>query len=895
MRRELIAKQGFVTFEKGFCTQNGTPTPTNSVPVTTPNGNLIFDENGNVVPDSSLYYKDGAGKIQYLPLLLEGDEIEVNFRTMKAKITHKFWLRKIDSGGASSTYRGSFYIPANSTSSHPPKLNGKVYSNLCLHNPDAATDTDNSYHYGDCFISSTNASMNFWVRGTTFTSYTAVNNWLAENPMYCIYELRTPEIEYIDLTNKLRNHPLMEYGNGIEHRTLTFSQGYIDNTGTLINDSNYITSDFIEGNFRINCNTGYRIVETHLFDSSNNLVSWKFFENNYQSAKDYQYGSKYEYEIPEGYKMKVTVISNSNTTSPYNVPDSTIAPDTDCIKDYLLIITKYFQRQSITDTNFKNAHKRAEQLTKLMWKPVIDKNYKRNDYPAKFSKGQIQIGVPYSEVGDQNKFVGKQVSFKTFLSSLKNPISLFYTETPYDYVNQTRTSEYGITYISNEDDTTLYYGTVCACFADYVYGIDVNYTARYYLYKNWMNAQTITANSDCSNIMPLDCIAVTGHVIIVIDVLRDTNGNVRFIETAESRTINCRIHYYTPDEFLSMLNTYTLRRFSGITVPEPEEIPTESFDNDIYTFAGDYATFLQNEPVHISVKDNNWTGIKVKKNGSVIGTYDFTNARTFTIDGQTWYDVDISDLFVGEEYAEGEHGVYTCVAYNSTTESNPTHFEVLYYSVKILSVSGVYNCCFKGDNPYAVIIGGNNGYPVYSTSSTSSDSLYLANIYTTAEKNINSYGRELTPYWSGMGSCLVNTTGAYFRFMFKGQYGYGTYRIARTPEETRTPYTWVNGHLDTNGDFVSENSSGYYSCTIAYTANQNYTYQFSYKDTSMATANPIRIAEYDSSGNPINVIDVAYATNDGLYKTIRYKPTASAAKFRISCPKAFTYKVMFVL
>ena len=69
MRRELIAQQGFVAYEHGFCTQSETPTPTNPVPVTTPNGNLIFDSNGDVVPDSSLYFKDGAGKTQDLPLL----------------------------------------------------------------------------------------------------------------------------------------------------------------------------------------------------------------------------------------------------------------------------------------------------------------------------------------------------------------------------------------------------------------------------------------------------------------------------------------------------------------------------------------------------------------------------------------------------------------------------------------------------------------------------------------------------------------------------------------------------------------------------------------------------------------------------------------------------------
>lgn len=896
MRRQLIAKQGFIAYEHGFCTQNGIPTPTNSVPITTPNGNLIFDSDGNVVPDSSLYFKDGAAKTQNLPLLLEGDEIEVNFRTMKAKITHRFKLYKITSGTASDYYKGSFFISSGSIDfigNHKPKYNGKVYSNYCLHNPDAAGNAQTNYHYGDCFIASNNTSINFWVSETEFTTNAEVNSWLAQHPMYCVYELRTPEIEYIDLNQKLRNHPLMEYGNGIEHRTLTFSQGYIDNTGSLIDDSNYITSDFIEGNFRINCNTGYRIVEAHLFDSSDNMVSYKFFENNFHSAEDYNYGGKYEYEIPEGYKMKITVISN--TDSPYNTPDAAITPDTDCIKDYSLIITKYFQRQSITDVNFKNAHKRAEQLTKLMWAPVIDKAYKRNDYPAKFSKGQIQIGVPYSEVGDQNKFIGKQVSFKTFLSALKNPISLFYTETPYDIVNQIRTSEYGINYISNEDDTTLYYGMVCACFADYVYGIDANYTARYYLYKNWMNAQTVTPNSDCSNIMPLDCIAGAGHVIIVIDILKDIDGNVRFIETAESRTVYCRTHYYTPDEFITMLGTYyTVRRFSGIIVPEPEEIPDENFDNDIYTFAGDYATFLQNEPVHISVRGNNWSGIMVKKNGVVIATYDISNARTFNIENQTWYDIDISDLFVKEEYAEGEHGVYTCVAYNSNSESSPTHFEVLYSLAKLYLVSNVYNCVFKGNNPYAVINGGYNGYPVYTSTSTSSDDYHLANIFTEEEKNVESFGQQLTPYWSGMGSCIVDTTGAYFRFMFKGLYGYGTKRIPKTSGVNRTPYAWVNGqYYDSDGNLVS-GANGCYKAGI--TANQSYTYQFSYKDTT--TDNYIiRVVEFDGSNNVINVFNLipTHPVNDGLYKTVRYKPTQSAVTFGISCPKNLTYKVLFVL
>ena len=293
MRRELIAQQGFIRTTVGYCRQSTTPTPTNPVPITTIAGELEWDSTlGEVVANSQWYQIDGADKTQYLPLLLEGDTIEVNYRTMKAKITHRYRLVKITTTmlRASTSNIGALFVgsssPIWSDTRFLPKWNGKIFCPYCVYNP--------TYSYGVCKVSATNNVLNFWVSETEITP----SDWMTAHPdFYCIYELDTPWVEEIDLTEKLRNHPLMEYGNGIEHRTLNFEQGYIDNTGSLINDSNYITSDFIEGNFRINCNTGYRIVEAHLFDSSDNLVSWKFFENNYHSAEDYNYGGKYEYEI----------------------------------------------------------------------------------------------------------------------------------------------------------------------------------------------------------------------------------------------------------------------------------------------------------------------------------------------------------------------------------------------------------------------------------------------------------------------------------------------------------------------------------------------------------------------------------------------------------------------
>ena len=900
MRRELIAKQGFYTTAIGFCEQSETPTPSIPTSISTINGDLTVDNDNNVVGDSQFYLKDGAGKIQNLPLLLEGDELEVNFRTMKAKITHKFKAVRIrTASGVSSTYTGSFYI-SNSNSQMPNrKFGGRIF---CTH---AIQADENSYAFGQCFISSSNGSANFWFKNSSWASpgVSSVNSWLSSRDVIVVYELDDPEVEYIDLDEKLRNHPLMEYGNGVEYRTLNFEQGYIDNTGSLISCSNHITSEFITSNFKVVCKSGYKVSEAHLFDMNNNLVSYKFFDVSTSEASDYNNGLKYEYEIPKGYKMKITVVNSSS---------SSLTPDSDCVDSFIYINTRYFQRESITNVNYKNAHKRAKQLCNVMWKPVITKNYNRTGY-SNLNKDQVRIGVPYSEVGDQNKFIGKQVSFKTFLSAINNPISLFYTETPYDYSTRTRTTEYGINYISTEDDTTLYYGIVCACLADYTFDINVNYTAKYYLYKNWLNGEVITPNSDCSNLRPLDLMASPSHVIIIIDILKDLEGNIKFIETAESRTTCCRCHYYTPEEYLQKVSGYSVFRYSNLSISEPEntpfipEYPEDSFTEfqtnpTICTFAGDYATFTQNSPIHISVKSYGWDGIKIYKESTLLATVDFTNTErctTHTVNNEDWIDVDVSSYFTRNTsgYNNGEYGVYTCVAYNSNTESDPTHFEVLLARATFAKCNNVISCMFKGDDPYALINGGLNGYPTYTSSSTTASDYKLANVFTEEEKNIPNFGTPLSNYWMGTGNCAFDTNSAYIRVMFKGLYGYGTDRIQTSSISSRSSkITWSEGkYFDNTGAILDGENGAYTNSHVA--VNPSYTYQLVYKDTTTDNYY-FRLIEYNSSKVQLNVINLtsSFPVNDGLYKTIRYKPSSSDVYYiKMSTSKNFTYKVMYAL
>ena len=1014
-RTQLIAQQGFVTSATGFCRQNGVPSPTSPQDIITPNGVLGYSGD-TYSGDGDYYFIDGAGKEYHMPLMLEGDTIEINWRTMKAKLTHRFKAARILGTYvfvASTSYDGSVYIRSSNVRSYFPDAKyrtGKIICNY-FRNQDYVSGETSATGKGKCMWSDSNDCLNFWPYDSETEASSNPNAFFQNHTVYFVYELATPSVEYIDLTTKLRNHPLMAYGQGVEKLDVSFVQGYIDINGDVAASNQHITSNFIEGGRPIRIDlknvtetdetTGtttivgsYKVTQVHLYKESGELVGYNFFSNTFNRSA-YKNGQHWEVELPIGYKMRFTIIYNAVLTtsaSGVNTPAGEINPQTDCVNYVMALDTMYFKRQAYTNRYWKNGYIRAKQLCNIMWKPVIYKDYHRSAtaYPNYMDKDNVTMGIPYSEAGDQNKFIGKQVSFRTFISAIHNPISLFYSETPvykvdqnvyhisnYPGISYVGDSEAGIDYVGTEADGTLYYGMVCACLVDYVLGTADNHTAAQYrggndtsdhdapatIITNWIGTNTssvtnyiklrsissssvgswtsIYDDNHICKLRPMDVLAYKTHVVVVVDILRElqedgTIGDVKFIQLIESVSPHVITSYCTPEEFLARFSpsngSYIFWRFPRKSIPKPEAYPfiriepndvIEEFvpNSDICTFAGDYATFAQNQPVHISVNntESKWIGIKVYKEGvsTPILTRSLTDeaycrdkntsGATFISDvytslEQSWVDVDISDLFVNTTESIGKYGVYTCVAYNQNEESEPTHFEVLYMRFSAYTTSSrtyfVAKC--KGGTPYSIAPGassspyGNNGYGPA-----------VINLTGLQETDRVDAG-EIPECWQDVlfsrytyGAVNENV---YSRFLCQGLYGFASVRIQG--HNTRSPITFNTGsYFNSEGALVAASAANQEK--VAYTANkqkvdEDETYMLYIYDVASSPLISVYLVEYEQYTtieqttdyrivSAYNVIDKSEFTGSGKYLAKVYtKSSADVTHIAFSVPSFTT-------
>ena len=108
----------------------------------------------------------------------------------------------------------------------------------------------------------------------------------------------------------------------------------------------------------------------------------------------------------------------------------------------------------------RNAMRKAKQLSNIQWTPLAD--IPANDGYV-FANGTTYTGMPYSSVKECMKFVGKDVSFRTFMTAVHNPYSLLYTE---NVSAENSQSGYGFEY--HGENCASYYGDVCSSLDGYV-------------------------------------------------------------------------------------------------------------------------------------------------------------------------------------------------------------------------------------------------------------------------------------------------------------------------------------------------------------------------------------------------------------------------------------------
>lgn len=333
-----------------------------------------------------------------------------------------------------------------------------------------------------------------------------------------------------------------------------------------------------------------------------------------------------------------------------------------------------------------NAYKKAQQMKTIPWKALS--TIPNNASATGISAGN-QTGFPYSSVKEYNKFVGENVSFKTFMTAAHNPYSLLYTE---DVLGSRSTSQYGKTYCGSNCGS--YYGIVCSILTGYAVGLGIYWsTSQFdYLYRKGLFGKSY--DQSANGIRLMDIIWEPGHANIITDIVRNQHGEPVTIYWTESAGTFPVTHAYTPQQANDRLDErggiiyyskelyknldYTPSEFVAVG-DEPPVTPYD-YNDDICTYAGDYACFNDGDDVYINYTAGSYTQMEIYKNDTLIDTIS----------------IDPSEHAV--KITTTGYGKYKARLKNGSNYSDYTYFEIVDTAVSCSYSNGVLNVTFSSEN-----------------------------------------------------------------------------------------------------------------------------------------------------------------------------------------------------
>ena len=233
-----------------------------------------------------------------------------------------------------------------------------------------------------------------------------------------------------------------------------------------------------------------------------------------------------------------------------------------------------------------NTVERAYQLADLEWTPqggvvpgVVSKSGKFS--VISHEDGTTYQGVPYSGTTATDTYLGMNVSLVSFVSALKNPNSVLYTENLH----------------STNEKAASYYGTVCSKFVQYALDIPGSYNSQNV--PKIPNVKTIAgAGKYTADKIKVGDIVVDPdvHTTICTDILYDAEGNVAFVEISEAVLPRARRKLWSTEEFYEHFKGYQLCRYTLIDdVPAAPEMPTGNETYALMTRFGDQYNFIVSE------------------------------------------------------------------------------------------------------------------------------------------------------------------------------------------------------------------------------------------------------------------------------------------------------------
>ena len=336
------------------------------------------------------------------------------------------------------------------------------------------------------------------------------------------------------------------------------------------------------------------------------------------------------------------------------------------------------------------SYKRALQLRNLPWTAL-------SAIPTTSSQTGCaagnHTGVIYSSVKEYDKYVGYNVSFRTFMTAVHNPYSLLYTE---DTLKTRSRSAYGITY--NGINCGAYFGAVCNTFALYSIGMPIDYNTAEFAYLAKKGVFEKIVDQTAGGVRLGDIIWEPGHGNGIVDIVRDDRGVPTTIYWAEEIHNFPIIHPYTLAQAQSRMtqNGAIIYRYTDLykslnyeaspfVAVEGETAQTYEYNDDICTYAGDYAAFYEGEAVHINYVKGSYTSMELYKGDTVIQTI------TLPVSYNETHSVDVSSYLSG-------YGKYKARLTDGTNNSDYTYFEVVETNVSVSKNGNVLTVNFNSAN-----------------------------------------------------------------------------------------------------------------------------------------------------------------------------------------------------
>ena len=320
-------------------------------------------------------------------------------------------------------------------------------------------------------------------------------------------------------------------------------------------------------------------------------------------------------------------------------------------------------------------YRKSEQWVNLKWTPKnkVPKQGGASYFPANTER----IGMLYGEGAYQDKRVGADVSLRTFMTAINNPYSLMYTENTNENHSQ---SAYGITYYGDYN-SGAYMGMSCNIFVYNVLGSPIT----------WSSFETDGGSAIDENIVEkvydqsshglrlMDILATQGHVRIVSRLWRDNRNVVKKVQVSEIVGSGARNILYSDTEFDRFLKNenYRIYRFkelyknidyeqSPFVTLDGEELISYDYNNDICTFAGDYASFAEGDLIHINYEKGIYTSMQIYKDENLIDTIAIGEG----------HDVDLTN----KNYS---YGKYKARLTDGTNHSDFTYWEILNLEISL--------------------------------------------------------------------------------------------------------------------------------------------------------------------------------------------------------------------